>query len=240
MLKPTIGLNCDLALRTSRRRQKLELYREYTAAVELADGLPIVLPVTADPARLDEQLDLVDGLVLTGGADYAPELYGAAAHPKTATLHPDRQFYDIELARAAIRRKVPVLAICGGLQLVNIVCGGRLIQHLPEKGPVVHDCPRRKAAHDVAVVPNTKLARILGRTSVVVNSTHHQAVGRIGSGLRSAAYSPDGVVEALESKGEAFLVCVQWHPERLAAESAEQLALFAALVESALNENDAA
>ncbi len=240
MLKPTIGLNCDLVLRTSRRRQKLELYREYTSAVELADGLPILLPVTDDPARIDEQLDLIDGLVLTGGDDYDSALYGATPHPKTVTLHPDRQFYDIELARAAIRRKIPVLAICGGLQLVNIVCGGRLIQHLPEDGRIAHNCPGQKAAHDVTVVPNTKLARILGRSSVTVNSTHHQAAERIGSGLRAAAHSADGVVEALESSGETFLVCIQWHPERLAAESAEQLALFAALVEAALSENEAA
>jgi len=189
-MKPTIGLNCDLALHDDHPR--LEIWQSYTAAVELAGGTPVLLPATGNPGHIDEQLDIVDGLVLIGGKDYDPELYGAARHEKTETVHPARQFYDLELARAAIRRKVPILAIW--------------------------------------------LARIVETERMAVNSTHHQAVKKVGGGLQVVARSPGGVIEALESKGDAFLLCVQWHPERLAANHPRHLTLFGALVEASLEE----
>ena len=104
-MKPAIGLDCDLALRTTRKRQRLEVYRDYVHSVELAGGVPVLLPVIDDPMLVDSQLDLIDGLVLVGGRDLAPKVYGAKKHPKTKPMHPSRQLYDIELARAAIRRR---------------------------------------------------------------------------------------------------------------------------------------
>ena len=239
-MKPTIGLNCNLETRDGRPR--LEVWRAYTAAVELAGGVPVLLPVTDNPGHVGEQLDLIDGLVLIGGADYGPELYGAEKHPATKLVHPDRQFYDLELARLAIRRKVPILAICGGHQLVNIVCGGSLVQHLPDVlgGAERHSGPPAELIHEVEIEPDSMLARIVGSDELAVNSTHHQAVDKVGGGLRIAARSPQGVVEALEPKGESFLLCVQWHPERLAADYPQHLALFEALVEGSQEERSRA
>ena len=240
--KPAIGLNCDIKLRTTAKRQKLEIYREYADSVELAGGVPIVLPVTDSADHVDEQLDLVDGLVLIGGDDYSPQSYGVRKHQKTKTLHKSREFYDIELARAAIRRKIPILGICGGLQLVNIVCGGDLVQHIPEAfgTAIQHDRNREEIAHEVVIAPNSILARTVGAERLAVNSSHHQAAGRIGAGLRVAARSADGVVEALESESGVLRLCVQWHPERLAARRPDQLALFEALIAASREQPDIA
>lgn len=237
-MKPVIGLDCDVQFRAAEKREMLEIGRNYTQAVELAGGVPVLLPVVAETADVDAQLDLVDGLVLIGGADLAPGLYAAASHPKTRLMHPARQTYDLELARAAIRRRIPILGVCGGLQLINVICGGDLVQHLPDTvGP---DSPHRTADertfHEVTVEPGTRLAGIVGAGRLLVNSAHHQGIGRVGTGLRIAARSPDGVIEALETEGEGFLVCVQWHPERLAAEDPRHLALFRALVEAAADQ----
>lgn len=239
-MKPTIGLNCNLEIRDGRLR--LEVWRTYTAAVELAGGVPILLPVTDNPGHVGEQLDLVDGLILIGGDDYGPDLYGSEKHADTKLVHPDRQFYDFELARLAIRRKVPILAICGGHQLVNIVCGGSILQHLPDAldGAEEHSGEPAQLIHEIEVEPDSMLARIIGADQLAVNSTHHQAVDKVGSGLRIAARSPQGVVEALEPKGESFLLCVQWHPERLAAHYPQHLALFEALIETSQEERDLA
>ncbi len=234
-MRPVIGLSCDLAVREGRPR--LELWSTYPRAIELAGGTPLLLPATDNPGHMDEQLDLVDGLVLTGGKDYDPALYGAKRHPKMRPVMAERQFYDLELARAAIRRKVPLLAICGGHQLVNVVCGGDLIQHLPDavEGGEMHDGKPGVLAHEVDIEPDSMLARLVKADGLQVDSTHHQAVDRIGGGLHVAARSPDGVIEALEARG-AFLLCVQWHPERLAADHRQHLALFEALVEASMEE----
>ena len=238
MNRPVIGLDCSLVRRTSWRltRERLELNRWYTDAVELAGGVPVVLPVVDDPALVDEQLDLVDGLVLTGGPDLSPSLYGARKHPKTRLMLPARQVYDLELARAAVRRDIPVLGICGGLQLVNVAFGGDLVQHLPDE--VGDRVPHRVeggayTSHEVIVQPHSRLHRILGVERLAVNSGHHQAASKVGGGLRVTARAPDGVIEALELKGDIFCVCVQWHPEILARESDANLALFRALVDAA-------
>ena len=236
-MKPVIGLNCDLVVDADRPR--LQLWHAYARAVELAGGVPVVLPATGEPAHIDERLDLADGLVLIGGGDYDPRLYGAPKHPKTKPLSAERQFYDLELARAAIRLKRPVLALCAGHQLVNIICGGDLIQHLPDAldGADTHDGEPGEIDDDVDIEPDSMLARIVETERLGVDSTHHQAVGRVGGGLRIAAASPDGIIEALEStKSGAFLLCVQWHPERLAEHHPQHLALFAALVAASLKE----
>ncbi len=235
-MKPTIGLNCNLETRDGRPR--LEVWNTYTAAVELAGGVPILLPVTDNAGHVGEQLDLIDGLILIGGDDYDPELYGAEKHASTKLVHPDRQFYDLELARLAIRRKVPILAICGGHQLVNIVHGGSISQHLPDilDGAEEHSGKPAQLIHQIEIEPDSMLARIAGTNELAVNSTHHQAVDKVGSGLRIAARSPQGVVEALEPKAESFLLCVQWHPERLAANHPQHLALFEALIETSQEE----
>jgi len=136
------------------------------------------------------------------------------------------------LTKAAIREALPILAICYGAQLVNVVLGGTLIQHIPDEVPkaLMHQKKRGDTFHSVKLVSQSKLAGIIGKGEIEVNSSHHQAVGRPGKGLVISAKAPDGVIEALE--GEEFLIAVQWHPERL-TQRYEHLALFKALIEKA-------
>jgi len=229
-MRPIIGLNCDLALRDS--RLKIEHWQCYAQAVERAGGMPILLPPTSDDSLVRAQVSLIGGLVLVGGADYDPKLYGAEPHPKIVPMQTVRAAYDVKLADVAIRRKLPVLAICGGMQLVNIVRGGTLHRHLPEMSGITaeHTGHLYDNAHDITVKTGSLLADVIGESQLTVNSAHHQAVARIGLGLRAAARSTDGVIEALETtQPDEFLLCVQWHPERL-IERPQQFALFEALV----------
>ncbi len=244
MTRPVIGIDCNLKMRERYGEEypQHELRREYSDAIELAGGVPILLPIIEDPRLVDEQLDIVDGLLLSGGPDLDPRLYGAPEHENVTPMHPDRQVYGLELARAAIRRDIPLLAICGGLQLVNVCCGGKLITHLPDEvGEAVrHRHNGRPTEHEVVIESNTRLHRIVGCDRLAVNSSHHQAVKTLGVGLRVTARSPDGVVEAIEMRGDIFCVCVQWHPERLVPDRAEHLALFEALVEASNPDAEAA
>jgi putative glutamine amidotransferase len=205
---PIIGLNADL------EQQTLRLRRAYLDAIVRAGGLPLVLPPVRGSAAVARQLAAVDGLLLTGGADYRPALYGGRSHPAVELCLPAREEYDCALAAAALERGVPTLGICGGLQLINICRGGTL--HVHVKG-------HAKTTHGVTVFGAGRLAAILGSTTLRVNSSHHQAVRRPGRGLRVAAYAKDGLIEALEGTGAAFLLGVQWHPERMRTRSAERL-----------------
>jgi len=166
--------------------------------------------VGIEPVRISpvdsRSLDSLDGLLLTGGTDVNPARYGEERHPKTED--PDDPLDELEmgLLRDAMAAGLPVLAICRGMQLFNVVHGGSLVQHLEH-----HDFP--DALHDIQVVPNSRLAAIIGEGEHAVNSRHHQAVARVGGGLIVSAKSGDGVIEALERPGPGFAVAVQWHPE---------------------------
>lgn len=235
--KPVIGLNCDISPPASRDRTgaRMDLAWCYAEAVEKAGGVPVLLAPVEDPALIPAQLAPVRGVILVGGPDYDPALYGAKPHPSHSPLHPLRAAYDLKLAQAVLGRRLPLLAICGGLQLVNIVLGGSLEQHLPEAPGVTlpHDGQPGPFVHDVNVEPGSRLAAIAGTATLAVNSSHHQAVACPGRGLHVTARSTDGVIEALETDHPGdFLVAVQWHPERLMAYP-RHLALFKALVEAA-------
>src|SRR5882762_10438646 len=166
--------------------------------------------VGIEPVRISpvdkRSLDSLDGLLLTGGTDVNPVRYGEERHPKTED--PDDPLDELEmgLLRDALAADLPVLAICRGMQLFNVVHGGSLIQHLER-----HDSP--DALHNIQVLPNSRLAAIIGEGEYEVNSRHHQGVARVGGGLIVSAKSSDGIIEALERPGPAFAVAVQWHPE---------------------------
>lgn len=234
-MKPVIGLNGDVALREGKGRDqpRVELWQSYAAAVETAGGVPVLLPPVEGADLIPAQLALVQGLILVGGRDYDPALYGCEPHPMTNPLHPLRVAYDLKLANAALRQRLPLLGICGGLQLVNIVLGGSLERHLPDlpDATVQHDGQPDTIAHEVAIAPDSRLAGIVGAATLAVNSSHHQAAARLGRGLRVAARSTDGVIEAIETDPAVggFLLCVQWHPERLTGHP-QHLALFKALL----------
>lgn len=172
----------------------------------------------------------LDGLMLSGGVDLNPELYGAAPQPNDEEPDDPLDALELNLLDEAMRADLPVLAICRGLQLFNVAHGGTLIQHLDNSEThVVRGNDPARAVHRITVEPGTRLAAILGDGEHMVNSRHHQAAGRIGAGLRISARSvPDGVVEALERDDRRFAVAVQWHPEDQVRKDAEQMKLFEA------------
>jgi putative glutamine amidotransferase len=194
---------------------------DYLEAVRRAGGVPRVLEAGGSGA--DDVLAEIDALVLTGGADVAPELYGAAArHPAVEPAEPGRDAFEIALAAAALARDRPLLAICRGVQVLNVAMGGTLIQDIPDAigttlPHAVHH-PRDVLAHEILVAPGSRLAALLaGRLSerrvCSVNSRHHQAIERAAPGFQVTATAPDGVIEAIERPGASFCVGVQWHPE---------------------------
>ena len=190
---------------------------DYVESVRRANGEPVVLALDADPIA---SLDRVDALLLTGGLDVDPSLYGEAPHATTA-VDQARDRFEIPLARAAIARDVPILAICRGVQVLNVAAGGSLVQDIPSTvtSGLAHsvDTPKDHVAHGVAVVAGTRLANSLGSSapleSCPVNSRHHQAVGRVAPAFVVSALSPDGVIEAIERPASTFCLGVQWHPE---------------------------
>ena len=211
--------------------------RAYLDAVLAAGGLPVLLPHAEAVAAA--YLALLDGLVVTGGDfDVPPELYGEARRTECGTCKPERTRFEKELLEAALASGLPVLGICGGMQLLNVVRGGTLYQDLPsEAGVEGHEQPPPKDAptHPVKVAAGTLLWRHLGPgvPEHRVNSTHHQAVREPGTGVLVAATAPDGTIEAIELPDLPFAMGVQWHPEAVLKHDARHAGLFAGLVEAA-------
>jgi putative glutamine amidotransferase len=191
--------------------------RSYARAVQRAGGLALMLP--PDPLAADdpaELLERVDGLVLTGGCDVDPSTYGAEPHPETGPTVPGRDRFEIALARAALEGDLPLLGICRGMQILNLVLGGGITQHLPDV--VGHDrhrhTPGAFADHAVRLEPGSLAARAVGRERESVKSHHHQALDRLGEGLVASGWSvDDGIVEAVELPDRRFALGVLWHPE---------------------------
>jgi gamma-glutamyl-gamma-aminobutyrate hydrolase PuuD len=210
------------------RQEFAMLHATYVAATERAGGIAVLLP--QQTAGADEILGRVDGLVLTGGADIDPLRYGEAPAKQTSPPRTLRDEWEIALTRAALRRDMPVLAICRGLQILNVALGGSLHQHLPEvTGHDGHQPgPGVFGAVDVKIEPGTRTDELIG-PRVRVACHHHQALARLASGLEVTGRADDGMVEAVEVRGQAFAVGVQWHPE----ENSQDDRLFAALVGAA-------
>ncbi|MGH9119035.1 MAG: gamma-glutamyl-gamma-aminobutyrate hydrolase family protein [Acidimicrobiales bacterium] len=210
----------------------------YADAVARAGGRPLVLPpVTGIPVGAREWLDGVDGLVLTGGPDVDPARYGERPHPSVYGLDAAVDEHEAGMLRVALEAGLPVLAVCRGAQLLNVVLGGSLVQHLPEPpGGLDHGGPVRRAAeHHVTIDEGTRLAEAVGATEATVWSIHHQAIDRLGTGLRVTARAPDGTIEAVEPDDPTapWVVGVQWHPEGRADVDPFQQRLFDAFVEHA-------
>jgi len=210
--------------------------QDYVRSVDQAGGLPMVVP-PLDGESAAQILERVDGLVLTGGSDVDPALYSESAHPKLGAVFRGRDEFEIALCREALRRDLPILAICRGHQVLNVATGGTLFQDIPSQvsGAVDHDpeTERWERAHDVQVLPGTRLREILGRDEVGVNSFHHQAVKDLGRGLVVSARAADGVIEGIEAPDRRFALGVQWHPESFWREPEGFRPLFDALVREA-------
>lgn len=213
---------------------RFTLPAKYVDAVRRAGGLPILLP-PGEP-RLSDWLELVDALILTGGPDVDPKLYGGASHAQVYGIDSERDASDLFLARYSVKEKMPALFICRGTQVLNVALGGTLHEHLPDVvGETIPHRGRERSymPHPVRVDPGSKLAEILHATDVSPASSHHQAVRDVAPGLHVVARAEDGIIEALEMRDHPWLVAVQWHPEYTAADDATQQRLFDALVEAA-------
>ena len=217
---------------------------DYLHAISKAQGLPsIIASGFTNPRDEAEQLageilDNCDGLLLSGGTDVDPKIFGEIPHTALGRIDGPRDPFEITLAREAVRRDVPVLGICRGLQVLNVALGGTLIQDIPTDvpGAVVHETGdnRIEIAHLVGIESDSRLAQLLATSRVDVNSFHHQAAKRLGEGLTLSAVSPDdGVVEGLEMRDRKFVVAVQWHPENFWKTSGAFDGLFGGFVEAA-------
>ncbi|HEV7730866.1 MAG TPA: gamma-glutamyl-gamma-aminobutyrate hydrolase family protein [Candidatus Binatia bacterium] len=231
-MRPLIGIS---SYGRAGERQTFSIPCEYVDVVRAVGGVPLVLPPV--DGEVPEGLDAVDGLILPGGGDVDPAHYGGGHHEANYGISAERDRFELTLARLAVTRpQLPLLCVCRGMQLLNVALGGDLIAHIPDHfgEAVVHRAPALKpCTHDVRIDADSRLGRVLGSEALSVQSIHHQAVGRLGRDLRAVAWSPDGVVEAIESEVHPFVVGVQWHPELEALSNPRPLRLFEALVDQA-------
>jgi putative glutamine amidotransferase len=228
--QPVIGISayCQQARWSSWDHPAVLLPRRYTDMVAAAGGLPVLLPPLPGATGV---LSRLDGLVLSGGGDIDPAVYGAERDPACGPANQDRDEAEIALARLALDSGVPMLGICRGLQVINVALGGTLFQHLPDV--LGHDGhspePAGYGSHKVSVAPGSALARLLGRTEAAVPTHHHQGIDRLGAGLVPTAWADDDTIEAVElAEPASFMVAVQWHPE-----AGEDPSLFDALIAAA-------
>ena len=232
MPRPVIGITVD----THEHPNHYESPMAYSTAVEKAGGLPLLLPYRTDVSLIPQFVDLLDGVLFSGGNDLDPALYGETYHPKAAPIDPDRQRFELALMAEVERRRMPALGICLGCQLMNVYRGGSLHQFLPELN-LAPGIEHRKIAdvvprHGITLRPESLAAQAMGKTDMDANSSHKQSVHNIGRGLRIIGTSPDGVIEGIEDPSFPLFLGVQWHPERL-HEEGDHLPLFRLLVEKA-------
>jgi putative glutamine amidotransferase len=211
----------------------------YLHAVELAGGLPLMLPLSRDPSLLDDYFGTLDGLLLPGGMDVDPVHYGEEPHRLLEEVDPVRDETELYLAKRALKEDMPILGVCRGEQLLNVAAGGSLFQDIGSQSPnevIRHfqDFAQEWPSHSVEVKEGTLLSQIIPEKKLRVNSYHHQAVRRIAAGFQVSATAPDGIIEAIESTRHGFALGVQWHPELLVDQLDFNLALFRRHVEAAV------
>jgi putative glutamine amidotransferase len=236
MMPPLVAVTTSFQAATDGRPERAVLNAAYIRAIEVAGAVPVLVAPQFGEAAIESIMARVDGLVLTGGGDLCPELYGEQPVPEAAGMSPERDRMELEALRIALERGVPVLAICRGLQLLNVAMGGSLWQDLPSQRPgVVGHAQtaggrhaRDETTHGVSLAEGSCLAQVLGSTEVAVNSMHHQAIKELGDGVAAVGYAPDGVVEAIEMPEERWVLGVQWHPEELFEAHEHARRLFAA------------
>lgn len=207
---PVIGITTDIK---SEREETFVVEATYARALVRAGALPVFLPsISHDKSLLFELSKRIDGLLLPGGRDMDPGFYNEKPHPRLRPMNRERTESEIVFLESALKRGIPVLGICGGMQLINVFFGGSLYQDIPSliSGALSHE---GGSVHDIEVMEGTLLERIVGERKFSVRSYHHQSVKAVGRGLRVCAMCPDGVIEGVES-ADSFILGIQWHPER--------------------------
>lgn len=238
-MKPIIGI-------TTFSQEKN--YKEYSAvssrygdAVRMAGGIPFLIPITQDESLIEDYIESVDGIILTGGDNINPSRYGEEAMFDLGDIFDDRDEFEIQLFLKALVRNVPVLGICRGLQIINVALGGKLYQDIEtqvinSKNHMQEMSMQETLSHNIEIDRKSKLYRILKKGSISTNSLHKQAIKNLGWGLNISALSDDGIIEAVELKGRGFVLGVQWHPENLVLNYPIFRNIFSELVEvSSLN-----
>jgi putative glutamine amidotransferase len=238
MHRPLIGITCGTSIRDLQAKTEQDrLNRAYSQALWQAGAMPVILPTLEEEKAAIELLYHLDGILISGGADISPELYGETPLNETVETDPPRDRAELPLIRAAVQQGTPLLAICRGIQSLNVALGGTLYQDLPTQrpSPIAHrqSQSRHVPTHTISIEPGSRLAQIVGGASMEVNSLHHQAVKEVGRGLRVVAFAPDGVIEALEDAEKPFLIGVQFHPEEMVGVCEKSRRLFRAFVEAA-------
>ena len=245
MKKPVIGITCNydykdevgMISHMGITGQKWHFVADnYIHSVEQAGGIPVLIPICDDMETVKEMVARMDGVLISGGHDVNPEEYGERVKGYTGTIMPMRDRQDIELTKYVLNETdKPLLAICRGVQILNVACGGDLYQDLEKEGGFEHHFtdmyPLNYPTHSVQVEEGSRLREIFGAEQIRVNSFHHQAVKRVAENFAVTAKSADGVVEAIEWEDDRFAVGIQWHPEMM-FDSDEQQAVFRALIQS--------
>ena len=241
-MKPLIGVTPDFNAGDRKewggREPTYFLRGRYIRAIEDLGGIPIILPLVADLGARRRLLTHIDGLMLTGsGPDLAPELYGERQRYKFRVMSQRRATFELEMAQLARSADLPLLGICGGMQALNVAFGGSLYQDIDSQRP--HPLRHRQTAqatllsHAVKIAPNSMLRRIVRTATMRVNSSHHQSVKDVAPSLQASAVAPDGIIEAIESTAQRFLLGIQWHPEFLFDRYLPHRRLFEAFLEAA-------
>lgn len=236
--KPVIGILPNIEIMDSQPflgLEKTSLHQTYINSISKAGGIPVILPMVEDKASLEQQIGMVDGLLLSGGADIHPFLYGEDAHPDLGYVHLERDRFEIDSLLCAYKRKIPILGICRGIQLINVAFGGTLYQDLShgDRSKKIKHSQEAKIyvpVHSVEIESDTLLHKIFGKRKLETNSFHHQAVRKVASGFIVSAVAKDGTIEGIEKPDYPFLVGVQWHPERMVGHHQDAVNLFEAFI----------
>lgn len=232
---PLIGVSMSVTV--GRTPERAYLNSAYFAAVQQAGGVPIVLPPQLEAGPRLALFGRLDGVLLTGGGDVDPACFNEPPHPTVSEVSPARDRLEIALVEHALERRLPLLAICRGIQVMNVALGGSLYQDVAtEPGTSVEHsqrAPRPEATHAVKVVPGSRLHHVLGADRLEVNSFHHQAIKALGRGLRAVAFAEDGLIEGTELEDSSrFVLGVQWHPEEMASHRETARRLFRSLIDA--------
>jgi putative glutamine amidotransferase len=240
---PLIGITADMSDVTtngSGRAQEPTLFlpQRYYQAVQRAGGMPLVLPPMGSRPKLRKTLQRLDGLLISGGNfDIHPIHYGQKPIPALGAIKNERTEFELELIDLALNQDLPLLGICGGAQAINVALGGSLYQdiatQLPNANQHEQGTKRGKAGHPIEIHPGTRLRQIVQKQTLAVNTTHHQAVSKVGRGLRVNATAKDGLIEGIESLDHKFVLGVQWHPEALVGQDPYQRRIFSSFISAA-------
>lgn len=233
-MKPVIGITSFIEPTLQKRRVNVSYH--YIESIEMVGGIPFIIPECKYEDTVTAYLDRLDALIISGGVDVSPYLYGENPIREVSYFSVERDNFEIALVKEAIERKIPVFGICRGIQIINVALGGTLYQdiHAQTGSKLGHNpvgMPVDRLYHKVKVEEDTKMASIFKKSEFLINSFHHQAINKLGEGVIPAAYSEDGIIEAIELKNNRYVYGVQWHPEDLTRDYPEFRGLFKHLID---------